>query len=125
VIARREAPAGITAVLAFMLCGIFCAPARGADSSNASAGALPSPGARIYDKWCSDCHRNPAGPGTRALERRYRGAVPSILEQRDTVNPELVKLVVRRGMSFMPSFRKTEISDAELAMVAGYLARSK
>jgi mono/diheme cytochrome c family protein len=125
VIASREATAGFNAVLAVMLCGILCAPARGAEPSTAPTGAVPSPGARIYDKWCNDCHRNPAGPGTRALERRYRGAVPSILEQRDNVNPELVKLVVRRGMSFMPSFRKTEISDPELAQVASYLARSK
>jgi (+)-pinoresinol hydroxylase len=125
VIARRQAPAGFTAVLILLLCGVLCPPARGADLSFAPADAARSPGARIYDKWCSDCHRNPAGPGARALERRYRGAVQSILEQRDNVNPDLVKLVVRRGMSFMPSFRKTEISDAELAMVASYLARSK
>lgn len=124
-IARRDAPAGFTAVLALILCGISCATARAADPSAAPAAAMPTPGAGIYDKWCSDCHRHPAGPGTRALERRYRGTVPSILEQRDNVNAELVKLVVRRGMSFMPSFRKTEISDAELAQVASYLARSK
>jgi mono/diheme cytochrome c family protein len=114
VIARRQA-LRFSIVLA-ALGGFACTPARA---------AAPAPGASIYDKWCSDCHRTAAGPGSRALERRYRGAVPAILEQRDNVNPELVKLVVRRGMSFMPSFRKTEISDAELAMVAGYLARSR
>jgi mono/diheme cytochrome c family protein len=34
-------------------------------------------------------------------------------------------VVVRNGVSFMPSFRKTEISDADLALVAAYLARSQ
>jgi mono/diheme cytochrome c family protein len=33
--------------------------------------------------------------------------------------------VVRQGISFMPSFRKTEISDADLALLAAYLAPSQ
>jgi len=32
---------------------------------------------------------------------------------------------VRHGISFMPSFRKTEISDADLALLAVYLAPSQ
>ena len=57
-----------------------------------------------------------------ALERKYHGAVPAILEQRTKLPPDYVSYVVRHGISFMPSFRKTEISDAELARVAAYLA---
>jgi (+)-pinoresinol hydroxylase len=32
-----------------------------------------------------------------------------------------VKLMVRQGVSFMPTFRKTEISDAELELLAAYV----
>jgi len=74
-----------------------------------------SAGGRIFDKWCRDCHAA-GGPGARALQRKY---------QRNNLPPEYVKLVVRRGMSFMPTFRKTEISDAELALVAAYLTPPK
>jgi hypothetical protein len=38
--------------------------------------------------------------------------------------PEFVKVIVRQGVSFMPQFRKTEISDAELEALAAYLARN-
>lgn len=78
-------------------------------------------GAQVYARWCSDCHSTPMSPGSMALQRRYQGTVPAILDQRSNLSPAFVSVVVRRGMGFMPSFRKTEISDAELARVADYL----
>ena len=36
--------------------------------------------------------------------------------------PELTRAFVRTGVSVMPPFRKTEISDADLAALAAYLA---
>jgi len=83
-----------------------------------------STGGKIFDKWCSDCHSTAEGPGSRALQRKYRGSLPAILEQRTDLRPGYVKLAVRHGVSFMPSFRKTEISDADLALLAAYLAPS-
>jgi mono/diheme cytochrome c family protein len=82
-------------------------------------------GRETFDKWCSDCHGTAAGPGSLALQRKYKGALPAVLEQRSDLRPDYVKLVVRHGVSFMPSFRKTEISDADLALVAAYLAPSQ
>ena len=73
-----------------------------------------SAAAQIFVKWCGDCH-GPGGPGSMALERKYGGKLPAVLQQRSDLRPNYVKLVVRRGMSFMPSFRKTEISDAPSA----------
>ncbi len=35
----------------------------------------------------------------------------------------MTKIFVRRGVSIMPFFRKTEISDAQLDALAAYLAR--
>jgi mono/diheme cytochrome c family protein len=84
-----------------------------------------SAGAKIFDKWCSDCHHPASGPGSMALQRKYQGRLPAVLEQRTDLLPAYVQVVVRNGVSFMPSFRKTEISDADLALVAAYLARSQ
>jgi mono/diheme cytochrome c family protein len=62
------------------------------------------------------------GPGTQSLQRKYQGQVPAILDKRPGLPAALVEHTVRHGMSFMPPFRKTEISDAELASLATYLA---
>ena len=93
-----------------------------APHSVSPAKPMQSTGGKIFHKWCSDCHSTAEGPGSQALERKYRGALPAILEQRSNLPPDYVRLVVRHGISFMPSFRKTEISDADLALLAAYLA---
>lgn len=80
---------------------------------------------KIFDKWCSDCHSTTEGPGSLALQRKYQGSLPAVLVQRSDLRPDYVKRVVRHGISFMPSFRKTEISDADLALLAAYLAPSQ
>lgn len=80
-------------------------------------------GGKIFDKWCGDCHSPASGPGSLALQRKYQGTLPAVLEQRSDLHPDYVQLVVRHGVSFMPSFRKTEISDAELTLLADYLAK--
>jgi (+)-pinoresinol hydroxylase len=120
---RRRPTVAAYAMVAVTLIG--CAPLSRASPQSASlVEAQRSAGGKIFDKWCRDCH-TAGGPGSRALQRRYQGAVPADLEQRNNLSPEYVKLVVRRGMSFMPTFRKTEISDADLALVADYLTPSQ
>jgi mono/diheme cytochrome c family protein len=47
---------------------------------------------------------------------------PALLEQRTDLAPEFTSAIVRTGVSVMPFFRKTEISDAELGALASYLA---
>jgi len=113
------------AVLALTLSG--CSPLWKRSSPHSAPPAEPvrSAGGKIFDKWCSDCHSTAEGPGTLALQRKYQGSLPPILEQRSDLRPDYVKLVVRHGISFMPSFRKTEISDADLALLAAYLAPSQ
>jgi mono/diheme cytochrome c family protein len=96
-----------------------------------SAAALAE-GKRVYDYWCLACHGEGLGlpgfdalPGTQQLALKYRGTnIPPLLEQRTDLVPEFVKVIVRQGVSFMPHFRKTEISDAELDALAAYLARN-
>ena len=78
-----------------------------------------------YQKFCSMCHGEGDGkPGTMALQAKYKGAVPALLEKRTDLTPGLIKLYVRNGITVMPTFRKTEISDADLGAIAAYLTRN-
>lgn len=80
-------------------------------------------GKAVYDQWCAACHDpGPRHPGTQALEVLYKGAKPAALRDRTDLVPKLTETFVRRGVSVMPPFRKTEISDADLAALAAYLA---
>ena len=117
---RRGLAVATRAILVVALSG--CAlSAPPASQPAPAAQPVRAAGARTFDKWCGDCHRAD-GPGSLALQRRYRGNVPAILEQRSDLPPAYIARVVRHGMLFMPSFRKTEISDADLAFLAAYLS---
>jgi hypothetical protein len=61
-------------------------------------------------------------PGTSALAAKYDGQEPAVLEERKDLTPDFIKFVVRHGVSIMPPFRKTEITDAELSVLADYLS---
>ena len=78
-----------------------------------------------YEKFCSACHGEGVGrPGTLALQAKYKGALPALLEKRTDLTPQLIKMYVRNGITVMPTFRKTEISDADLDAIAAYLTRN-
>lgn len=80
-------------------------------------------GHKVYQKWCYPCHGLGADrPGTASLAAR--GQKPAVLEDRTDLTPAAVKTFVRKGVSFMPTFRKTEISDADLDAIAAYLTRN-
>jgi (+)-pinoresinol hydroxylase len=82
-----------------------------------------SDGKAVFEKWCAPCHGDgPGKPGTAALQALYKGVKPAILEQRTDLAPEFTRAIVRTGVSVMPFFRKTEISDAELDALSKYLA---
>jgi (+)-pinoresinol hydroxylase len=80
-------------------------------------------GRAVYAYWCATCHApGPGQPGTASLAIRYGGSRPAVLEEREDLTPEAIKLFVRRGVLSMPPFRKTEITDAELDDLAAYLS---
>lgn len=122
---RRGCAVAACAALAAALGGCAQQWTRPTSQTIPASEPVRSAGGKVFDKWCSDCHSTADGSGSQALQRKYRGAIPAILEQRSDLRPEYVKLAVRRGVSFMPSFRKTEISDADLALLAAYLAPSQ
>ena len=80
-------------------------------------------GNEVFQNLCAPCHApGPRHPGTQALDALYKGAKPAALEQRTDLLPELTRAFVRTGVSVMPPFRTTEISDADLDALAAYLA---
>ena len=90
----------------------------------ADAGQIEE-GKKVYQNWCWNCHGEGVGkPGTQALAAKYKGSKPAILDQRTDLTPALTKVFVRKGISIMPFFRKTEITDAQLDSLAAYLARN-
>jgi mono/diheme cytochrome c family protein len=81
-------------------------------------------GRQVFTYWCAPCHgAGPGHPGTDALAAKYKGSVPAELEKRIELPASLIRGVVRNGISVMPIFRKTEISDADLADIVAYLSR--
>jgi mono/diheme cytochrome c family protein len=115
--------AAVGAVLALLASEVWSQPAADAQLAH---------GKQVYDYWCLPCHGPGLGlpgfgalPGTQQLEIKYRGTnISPLLEERSDLVPELVKVIVRQGVSFMPQFRKTEIGDADLDALAAYLARN-
>ena len=78
-------------------------------------------GERVFQQWCIHCHgEDNSGPGTLRLAWD-KGEDKSLLTERDDLNREYVRVVVRRGLDEMPSFRITEISEAELNALAEFL----
>jgi mono/diheme cytochrome c family protein len=92
-------------------------------SLDETAGSISERGAAVFNNWCDACHRDADqnAPGTRSLEFKYRGELPGALENRTDLTPELVEFYTRNGIATMPFFRKTEISDEDLAALSAYL----
>jgi mono/diheme cytochrome c family protein len=83
-------------------------------------------GKYLFQVACAICHG--AGtdrPGTSSLQIKYQGKLPAQLEQRTDLTPELVTAFVRNGIAMMPPFRKTELSDDQVAAIAAYLSRRR
>jgi mono/diheme cytochrome c family protein len=79
-------------------------------------------GKQVYENWCHQCHMpSPFAPGTIQL-KHTRGEALSVIENRREFPEEYTRMIVRRGIGGMPNFRRTEITDEELDMLAEYMA---
>ncbi|WP_233808777.1 c-type cytochrome [Paraburkholderia sp. HP33-1] len=97
-----------------------------ASSAMADDGATLDRGRHVFDQWCVSCHGvGDRMPGTASLAAKYRGSIPAALEERTDLNPDFIRYFVRNGVLIMPAFRKTEVSDADLAALADYLSHQK
>ncbi len=109
-----------------------CAAGVALTQDRAEHAAAIERGREIYAYWCAPCHGPGVGlpgfdalPGTHQLALKYRGSdIPAVLDERTDLVPAFIKTIVRQGVSFMPQFRKTEISDEELDALAAYLTRN-
>lgn len=97
--------------------------------ASAQDAASVARGKAVFAASCAPCHGADRGdfgramlPGTDALRIKYKGQLPALLEQRTDLTPETIKVFVRRGTFSMPPFRKTEISDEDIAAVSAYIA---
>jgi mono/diheme cytochrome c family protein len=90
-----------------------------------SRAALVERGDAVFAYWCRPCHGPELlKPGTAALAAKYQGALPASLAERTDMTVDFVKFYVRTGISMMPFFRPTEISNADLDALAAYLTRN-
>jgi (+)-pinoresinol hydroxylase len=77
----------------------------------------------VYGRWCVHCHAGGRGnPGTQSLQIKYGTQLPAVLLERTDLTAPLITQFVRQGVLSMPPFRKTEITDAELAALATWMA---
>lgn len=104
---------------------LLAALTSGAQAASPTERAPGASGQMIYEHWCAPCHApGPGHPGTQSLQIKYGGKTPAVLLERTDLSPQTVAAFVRQGVLLMAPFRKTEISDAELAALAAYLARN-
>jgi mono/diheme cytochrome c family protein len=90
--------------------------------ASGSAQAANPDGKAIYEHWCAPCHApGPGHPGTQSLQFKYQGKLPPVLLDRTDLTPQAVSVFVRQGVLLMAPFRKTEITDAQLAALATYV----
>ena len=113
-----------------VLLGIAALGAAGVvAAADAADPATIARGKGVFRQTCAPCHAagpgidgSPMLPGAAALAVKYQGKVSPLLEERSDLTAEVIKVYVRNGSGTMPMFRQTEISDAEIAAVAAYLA---
>ena len=109
--------------MAYCAALVLCSGASAFAQSVPASLDLIRTGTQVFHRWCVECHDAGSRPGTAALQRKYQGAIPAALEQRSAAQlPDaLIRLAVRNGMSFMPFYRKTEVTDRELDALVAYL----
>jgi (+)-pinoresinol hydroxylase len=110
---------------------LLCIALVAATPTFAQSAEAVARGKAKFQHSCEPCHGKGVGddgrtmlPGTDALRLKYQGALPAALEDRTDLSADLIKNYVRMGSWSMPPFRKTELSDQEIADIAAYFAES-
>ncbi len=92
----------------------------------AAQGAAPAEpvGKALFKSRCGMCHQT-IGMAVGLLARRPGDTSKGLLEDRADLSATFVRTVVRTGIINMPRMARGEISDAELAAIAEYLAKGR
>jgi (+)-pinoresinol hydroxylase len=118
---RSLASGLLSSTLLFSLVATLTSVAHAAEPAKQGAAS----GEMVYERWCAPCHApGPGHPGTQSLQLRYGGKTPAALLERTDLSAQAVAVFVRQGVLMMAPFRKTEISDAELAALSAYVAKN-
>ena len=103
---------------------LFASLAQAAERTDSTALNAPQQqGRELFNASCAYCHGE-RGHATTLLGKRV-GAENAILERRTNLSAELIRHVVRRGINSMPVYRRAELSDRELDLIAAYLTRAR
>jgi mono/diheme cytochrome c family protein len=111
---------GLAVIGLFALC-----PASWANAQNPPNIAE---GHAVFEHTCAPCHG--AGPGNDglkarsaviAIEIKYKGEKPGLIEHRTDLPYPVLKAFVRFGAAAMAPFRPTEVTDQQIADIAAYL----
>jgi mono/diheme cytochrome c family protein len=86
--------------------------------------AAAADGKALYTQRCGMCHQG-IGMAVGILSRRPNDPSKGFLEQRTDLSSAVIRTVVRTGINNMPRITRAEVSNAELAAIADYLARGK
>ena len=118
--------AAIAALMLTAGCGEAPAPsaAPAAPAATAASPAVQLDGKSLYHERCGMCHQT-IGMGVALLSRRPGDTSKGLLEERKDLSAAFVSTVVRTGVINMPRIARGEVSDAELAAIAGYLAQGR
>jgi mono/diheme cytochrome c family protein len=113
----------VRAALALVCLALASEPSIAAAQAVASQPAAPAgpEGKRLFDARCGMCH-NASGMGTGLLARRLPPGQAE-LEKRQNLPAAYVIRAARMGVGNMPAITRGDVSDAELAKIAAYLAR--
>jgi mono/diheme cytochrome c family protein len=88
------------------------------------AGGEELKGNAVFEQYCSYCHGPGETPGTVQLSRT-RGKDKGLLTQRTDLQPAYIEYIVRHGLKSMPPFVPSDLTDAKLKALVGFLTKQK
>lgn len=79
-------------------------------------------GKQLFQERCAMCHSS-RGFGTRTL-RKLVGNEKALLEDRNDLQAEYVRKVIRMGFRNMPQLTQVDVSNEDLDAIAAYLSKN-